>query len=210
VGLDGGRRCRARASFAERSTSLRTAIPNLQLLAMLEYEMARGARMACRVIASAVMGVMMSTVVGASPQVSPLLGVWMLDVSKVPLPPGAKPPLSVTLTLRDLDDSRWNMVIDTVNADGSRRHAESTFRLDGAPAAVSDSAGAEVDTASITCPNASTMVIGATTGGQLSTTRVFTVSADGRHETETIIWRGLDGKPHTRTNSWTRERAKRN
>lgn len=166
--------------------------------------------MTCRLIASALMGVLMSTAVGAATHDSPLLGVWVLDVSKLPLPPGAKPPRSVTLTLRDLDDSRWSMAIDTVNADGSRRHTASTFRLDGTPAAVSDTAGGEVDTASITCPNASTMVIGATSAEQLSTTRVFTVSPDGRHETETIIWRGFDGKPHTRTNSWMREKAKRN
>ncbi len=88
--------------------------------------------------------------------------------------------------------------------DGTTRHAEAIYPLDGTPAAVADSMGGEVDTVSITCPSASTLVMGATLAGNLSTTRVFTVSADGRYQTETIVWRGPDGKPHTRTNTWTR------
>jgi len=138
------------------------------------------------------------------PKHSPLLGTWKLDTSKLPIPPGAKPPRSVTLVVSDVGDGRWKTVIDTVNADGTMRHAQATYPLDGTPASVSDTMGGEVDTVSVTRPGASVLVIGATLAGNLSTARVFTVSPDGQHQTETILWRGEDGKPHTRTNAWTR------
>jgi hypothetical protein len=120
------------------------------------------------------------------------------------MPPDARPPISVTLRVVEISDQEWKTSIDTVNADGTARHSESTYRVDGTPADVSDTMGGEVDTVSITCPTGSTLVMGTTLAGKLGTTRVFTVLPDGRHQTETIIWLGPDGKPRTRTNSWTR------
>lgn len=141
----------------------------------------------------------------AAPQRSPLLGVWRLEVSRLPLPRGVRGPRSVTLVVSTVGQGRWKTTIDTVNADGTARRAQATYRTDGTPAAVADTMGGEVDTVSITCPNPSTLVMGATLRGHWSTTRVFTVAPGGKHQTETILWLGPDGKPHTRTNTWTRE-----
>jgi hypothetical protein len=159
-------------------------------------------RTAVAVLLAAALGIASS---GAeTPTSSLLLGIWKLEVSKLPLPPGANPPRSVTLVLADVGQGQWRTTIDTVNADGTTRHAEATYRIDGTPAAVSDTVGGEVDTVSITCPTPSTLIMGTTLGGNLGTIRVFTVLPDGRHQTETVIWRGDDGKPHTRANAWTR------
>ena len=133
---------------------------------------------------------------------SKLIGVWNLDVSKLPLPPGGIPPRSVTLRVADVGGGKWQTTIDTVNADGTKLHAESSYSLDGVPAPVTGAMDA--DTVSVTCPDADTLVMGAGKRGALATVRVFTVSADGKHQTETIVALGQNGKPTTRTNSWTR------
>jgi hypothetical protein len=159
-------------------------------------------RTAMTVLLAATLGI--ASAGAETPTTSPLLGIWKLDVSKLPLPPGAKPPRSVTLVVAEVGQGRWKTTIDTVNADGTTRHSEATYGIDGTPAAVSDSMGGEVDTVSITRPTPSTLIMGTTLGGNLGTTRVFTVLPDGRHQTETVVWRGDDGKPHTRTNAWTR------
>jgi hypothetical protein len=134
------------------------------------------------------------------PKHSHLLGVWKLDTSK--LPSDVQAPRSVALVVSDVGGGKWKTVIDTVNADGNVRQA--TYPRNGTPASVSDTMGREGRHRIDHVPGASVLAMGATLAGNLSTTRVFTVSPDGKHQTETILWRGEDGKPHIRTNAWTR------
>lgn len=134
---------------------------------------------------------------------SPLLGVWKLDTARLALPPRARPPKSVLLTVAASGEKRLTVVIRTINADGSARRAESSFKLDGTATSVSDTAG-EMTTVSVTCPNDRTMIWATSINGHPTDTHVFTLSQNGLEETETIVGTGPDGQPHTRTNSWTR------
>ena len=117
---------------------------------------------------------------------SPLLGTWKLDTSKLSLPAGGMPPKSVLLTVTAAGAPRWKIVFQTVNADGTARRAEANFPLDGTPAVVSDTARAEVNAVSVTCPNDRTMVWGTSSKGRPTDTHVFTVSESGQDETETV------------------------
>ncbi len=133
---------------------------------------------------------------------SGLLGRWALDIAKLPRPLGATPPKSVTLTFIDQGASHWKTTIDTVNADGSAIHAESTYGLDGTVAPVTGSF--DVDMVSVVRPEANVLVMGTSLKGRPGNTRLFTVSPDGKSQTETIVSHGPDGLPATRANHWSR------
>jgi len=133
---------------------------------------------------------------------SKLLGRWTLDISKLPLPPGATPPRSVTLTVAEHGQDKWKTTIDTVNADGSTIRAEATYPLDGQRAPVAGSL--DVDTIAVARPEADVLVMATSRNGRPSNTRIFTVSPDGKAQTETIVSHGPDGLPVTRANHWTR------
>jgi hypothetical protein len=133
---------------------------------------------------------------------SPLLGAWQLDISKLPLPPGATPPKSVTLTVVEESPGQWKTMIDTVNADGTAIHAQSIYTLDGKPAPVSGSS--DVDVVSVTSPEPSILIMGTSQAGKPSNTRIFTVTLDGKTQIETIVSHRPDGLPATRTNWWKR------
>jgi len=128
-----------------------------------------------------------------------LLGTWKVDVSKLDTP---DPPVSVTMVLADAGSGSYTMTVDIVTRDGQSIHTGGTFRPDGSLNAVSGSA--ELDVAIFAMPNLRTLVMGAALAGHPSHTRVWTLSDDGTHMTETIVGH-IDGKtPHIRTAIWNR------
>lgn len=135
--------------------------------------------------------------------VSPLLGSWAVDVSRLPIPPTARP-MSVTITFSDAGAGRWSAQVDIVDGSGAATHARSTVALDGTPTRVED--GAETDAVAVKLPSPSVLVMDLAKGGIPASTRVYTVAADGKTMIETAAYVGGNGLPVMRTNYFTRVR----
>ncbi|MEO8062495.1 MAG: hypothetical protein ABI821_07085 [Pseudomonadota bacterium] len=129
-----------------------------------------------------------------------LLGTWSVDVSRLSQP---SPPASVTMVLAEAGGGEYSLTIDIVGRDGSKRHAGGSF-LPGGPM-VSVSGSDEVDTVIFTMPSLRILVMAGAFQGHPSHTRIWALSDDGKHMTETIVGH-IDGKtPHIRTNIWNRK-----
>lgn len=134
---------------------------------------------------------------------SPLLGSWAVDVSRLSLPPEARPK-SVTMTFSDAGAGRWRTNVDIIAGDGSESHAVSTYALDGTVAPITGSPG--LDTAAVKTPASNVMVLALANGGVPASTRVYSVAPDGNMMTETAVYFGNDGKPVMRTSYFNRTR----
>lgn len=119
-----------------------------------------------------------------APAASPLAGRWSLDVTKIP---AEERPRAVTMTFRQLSDARWGIVVTIITPDGKEMEAQSTAALDGVAMPVSGSMHG-IDSVSLRQPKADTLVMTLGKDGQRVSTRVYTVAADGRSMTETIVW----------------------
>ena len=147
-----------------------------------------------------------STLLGAaradsSPR-SPLLGIWAVDVSRLPVPPQARPK-SVTIEFDKSPAGKWTTQVDILGGDGSKRRMKSTYVPDGTPAAIEGDT-AEADTAAVKLPAENVMVLALGKAGIPASTRIYTVAPNGAEMTETAVYFGNDGKPIMRTNYFTR------
>lgn len=134
---------------------------------------------------------------------SPLLGSWAVDVSRLPIPPAARPK-SVTITFSDASGGKWTTRVDIVDASGVASHAVSNAALDGTAAPVKDSI--EADTVALKLPAPNVLVMDLVKKGVPASTRVYTVAPDGKTLTETAAYAGGNGLPMMRTNYFTRVR----
>ena len=134
---------------------------------------------------------------------SPLLGSWAVDVSRLPIPPAARPK-SVTFTFSDVGGGKWTTSVDIVDAGGAVTHAVSNAGLDGIAAPVKGSI--EADTIALKLPAPNVLVMDLVKQGIPASTRVYTVAADGRMMIETASYAGGNGRPMMRTNYFTRLR----
>lgn len=132
---------------------------------------------------------------------SPLLGTWVLDVASMPFPPEARPK-SVTITYSDVGGGNWRTNVDIVGRDGHEIRAAGTYALDGT-AAPSEGYPA-IDTVATALPAPNVMVSAFYKEGMPRTTRTYTVAADGRTMTETVVWLNLNGKPEITTSRFNR------
>jgi hypothetical protein len=78
-----------------------------------------------------------------------------------------------------------------------------TNALDGKPGAITGDR-AEADAVAIKLPAPNVMVMQLAKGGIPASTRVYTVTPDGKTMVETAAYVGPDGKPLLRTNYFTR------
>ena len=124
----------------------------------------------------------------ATAKASPLAGRWSLDVSRIP---ETERPQSVTIAFSRQSDGQWTTYVELVDAGGVRRFAKSTARADGVAVPVSGTMDF-IDTASLRQPEANTLVMTLGKAGKPVSTRVYTVSRDGKSMTETIVWPGSD------------------
>ena len=76
-------------------------------------------------------------------EAAPILGAWAVDVSRLPVPPEARPK-SVTMTFSDAGAGKYRTNVDIILADGSESHGSSTYALDGTAAPVIGSPEADV------------------------------------------------------------------
>ncbi|MEP6898761.1 MAG: hypothetical protein ABI870_09545 [Rhodanobacter sp.] len=149
-------------------------------------------------------GVIQNAPVLARPSTaSPLLGSWAVDVSRLPIPPAARPK-SVTFTFSDTGGGKWTTQVDIVDGSGAKSHATSIADLEGTPAPIKDSL--EADTVALKLPAPNVLVMDLVKGGIPASTRVYTVAADGRTMIEIASYAGGGGMPMMRTNYFTRVR----
>ncbi len=138
-----------------------------------------------------------------SPGVSPLIGSWAVDVSRLPMAPEARPK-SVTIEFGDAGCGKWTTQVEIINADGTKLHSEGTAPLDGTPTPVKDSIEADITAVKKPAPDVLVMQLGK--GGMPASTRIYTVAADGKTMIETAAYFEKEGRPVLRTNYFTRIR----
>lgn len=136
-----------------------------------------------------------------SPATSPLAGKWAIDVDKLPMPPEARPK-SVTLEFRDHADGKWTTQVSIVNPDGSTMHSDATLPLDGTPGPVTGDYWADVSAMKMPAPGV--LVLQLAYKGTPSSTRIYTVSADGKTLTETKAFFSKEGSPILQTTTFSR------
>lgn len=132
---------------------------------------------------------------------SPLAGRWVVDVSRLWIPPAARPK-SVTITFSEPGEGRWQTQVDIVDAGGGMSHVVGVAALDGKAAKVDGSA--EADAVALRMPEPGVLVMALSKSGVPASTRIYTVGAGGRTMTETVAYLGSDGLPFMRTNYFSR------
>jgi hypothetical protein len=151
------------------------------------------------------LGLMVSLVQGTAPvaaePAAPLLGTWSLDLEHSQIAPDQRPK-SVNITYSDVGGGKWNSKVDVIGSGGGEIHATGTYPLDGSP---TPSTGYNnVDTVAAKVPAPNVLVMAFYKEGMPRTTRTYTVSADGKTMSETIVWLNINGKPEITTNEFNR------
>lgn len=145
--------------------------------------------------------ILVATVLSSAPTLasppadSPLVGHWILDVDSLPMPPGERPK-SVSLDFGVAADSKWKTHVEIIDQNDHRMHAESTLPLDGTPGPASGTYWVDVLAAKMPAPNV--LVMQLVYEGVPASTRVYSVSENGRVLTETEAY-FRDGTPVLRT-----------
>jgi hypothetical protein len=137
------------------------------------------------------------------PAKSPLLGVWSVDVARLPMAPAARPK-SVTITFSEAPSNSLRTLVEVVDPAGNRMEADGVTPLDGAPTAVKSNF--ETDISATTMPRPEVLIMQLGKNGIPASTRIYTVNADGRSMIETVAYFTADGKPMLRRNHFTRIR----
>lgn len=132
-----------------------------------------------------------------------LVGAWAVDVSRLPMPPEARPK-SVTITFGYAGANKWSTQVEIVDAKGGKTHAEGVVPLDGTPTPVEGNL--EADLSAVKMPTPDVLVMQLAKGGVPASTRIYAVSGSGKTMVETVAYFGQDGKPVMRTNYFTRIR----
>lgn len=140
-------------------------------------------------------------VLADSPVSSPLTGKWAIDVAKLPMSPEARPK-SVTLEFSTQADGKWNTQVKIVNPDGSTMHSDATLPLDGTPGPVTGDYWADVSAMKMPAPNV--LVLQLAYKGTPSSTRIYTVTGDGKTLTETKAFFSKEGSPMLQTTTFSR------
>lgn len=138
------------------------------------------------------------------PQASPLLGSWSVDVSRLPVPPEARPK-SVTMTFSEKQPGTWETKVEIIASDGSARRMKATYPLDGTPVPI-DGDRLEADSGAVKMPSPNVMVLALAKGSTPASTRIYTVGPDGREMVETAVYFDEKGKAVMRTNYFNRSR----
>lgn len=123
---------------------------------------------------------------------SPVLGRWSVDVSRLPMPPEARPK-RVTFAFDAVESDKWRIRVEIVQADGSERISTATVALDGSTSAIAGDT-LEADAIAARLPQPGVLVLALGKARVPASTRVYAVSADGRHLVETATHFGADGK----------------
>jgi hypothetical protein len=141
-------------------------------------------------------GLLVTPVIAGSTAKSPLLGHWKLDVSRLAMPPEARP-RSVDLVFRGTRDA-WHTRVEIVDQAANTMYSDSTLSLDGTPGRASGTYWVDVLAASMPAPNV--LIMQFVFQGIPRSTRVFSVDTSDRSVmTESETYFTEDGTPVTRT-----------
>lgn len=132
---------------------------------------------------------------------SPLLGEWSVDVSRLPIPPQARPK-SVTITFSRTQVGALMTQVEVIDSTGGRAFAEGTSTPDGKP--VSVRGNLEADMAAAMMPAPDVLVMQLSRGGMPASTRVYSVAEGGKSMVETVAYFDNEGRPALRTNYFDR------
>jgi hypothetical protein len=133
----------------------------------------------------------------------PLLGRWLLDTSRLPMPPEQRP-RNVTFTFADGGEGKLSVHVDIVYAAGQEVHSVSMAALDGTPTTIKDSP--EADTGVFGQPAPNVLVMALQKEGILVSTRIYAVTPDGQHLVETAVYPGNNGPLVMKASYFTRIR----
>jgi hypothetical protein len=133
---------------------------------------------------------------------SPLFGTWAVDVTRLPIPPAARPK-RVTIAFSDAGSGQWTTRVVIVDAAGTETWAETTHDLEGTAAHGKGTiTEADVMAAKLPAPNVLVLALGK---GQLpASTRIYAVGPNSNSMTETVVYHWENGIPSTRTNYFSR------
>ena len=129
-----------------------------------------------------------------------LVGTWAVDVSRFEQP---EKPKSVTLTLKPAEAGAYFISVDIEAPDGQVMHSGGEFKPDGT--AISVKGSMDVDVVAMSMPNSRTLVMGGGFQGHPSSSRVWTLSDDGKEMIEYAIRHLPDGTPYMRKFYWKRK-----
>ncbi|MBO9664046.1 LuxR family transcriptional regulator [Dokdonella sp.] len=132
---------------------------------------------------------------------SPLAGHWSLDVGTLPMPPQMRPK-RVDLQFRAVADGKWKTHVEIVDQADKTLYSDSTLSLDGTPGQASGTYW--VDTCAAKMPAPNVLVMQFAYQGAPTSTRVYSLSEDGKALTETEAYFKKDGTPAMRTAVFTR------
>lgn len=135
---------------------------------------------------------------------SPLLGSWDVDITRLPMPPEARPQ-RVTIRYSAVDAGRWQMDVEIVDNKGDKTHGVSVFPLDGTQVAAAGSP--EADRIAAVLPQPDVLVTSLAKGTSPASTRIYAVTDDGKRMVETASYFGAEGKSILRTNYFTRSKT---
>lgn len=127
---------------------------------------------------------------------SSLAGHWSLDVGTLPMPPQMRPK-RVDLEFRSAADGKWRTHVEIVDQADKTLYSESTLSLDGTPGQASGTYW--VDTCAAKMPAPNVLVMQFAYKGAPTSTRVYSLSEDGKALTETEAYFKKDGTPAMRT-----------
>jgi hypothetical protein len=132
-----------------------------------------------------------------------LFGSWAVDTSRLPMPADARPQ-SVTITFADAGAERLRTRVEVTDPAGVRLEAEGVTPLDGSPTPVESNF--EADVSATTMPRPEVLIMQLGKNGSPASTRIYSVSADGRTMIETVAYFRQDGQPVLRKNYFARVR----
>ncbi len=130
-----------------------------------------------------------------------LMGAWAVDVSRLPMPPQARPQ-KVTITFSPVGSAQVRTLVEVVDPAGQRLVADGVTPLDGTPTPVASNF--EADVSATTMPRPEVLVMQLGRNGVQASTRIYVVAADGRTMEETVAYFGTNGQPVMRRNHFTR------
>jgi hypothetical protein len=135
---------------------------------------------------------------------SPLFGHWAVDVSRLPIPPAARPK-GVTIAFSDAGSGKWTTRVEIVDAAGAQTWVETTHDLEGT-ATTGKGTITEADVVGVRMPAPNVLVMALGKDKLPASTRIYAVGTDNDRMTETVVYHWENGIPMTRVNYFSRVR----
>lgn len=132
-----------------------------------------------------------------------ILGTWSVDTSRLPMAPGARPK-SVTISFSLAGQGQLSTIVEVIDPTGNRLLATADTPLDGAPTSVKSNF--EADASATTLPRPDVLIMQLGKNGHPTSTRIYTLNADGASMIETVATFGADSQPVLRQNYFSRVR----